>query len=327
MAPERRIFHPESPITIALDIDDTLGSMVLKDDLDNDYISWFRENDLIVDAIEKHIIHPGVIEFIRYLYENPNIKFCFFSHGVAERNHPFVSQLLKRALCDKKYKHALSEEEFKLFEEKMKDNIFSRGDCSSSIGGGYYKDLRKVTLKLGGDLRSTILMDDQRSNLSNDQKQNGLIIPYSNHLVFRNIFIKPFGFLGEAEWREPQMRAANHIFCATALLDMVLSIHSKPITQSLFELQYQEDGNSRFELYENNSLYINGLKKLQQFATSTLKFYGHDANEFFGFKKNGHALTNILSHSPFWSVSSIPTEHKKVNESDDSIVKRFCLTL
>lgn len=426
MSLERNL-HPlneksNTRIMIVLDIDDTLASPVFKDDLDKDYMSWFRENDLIVDAIEKHIIHPGVVEFIRYLYENPNIRFCFFSHGEVKRNDLFVSGLLKRALCDKSYKHCLNENEFKLFEKNIKENnIFSRNDCSKSRGGGYHKDLKTVTLKLGGDLNSTILIDDQRCSLSHGQKHNGLIIRYADDLIYKDTFTKPFfedSFI--EDWCHDNMRSANHIFYLTGLLEKVLSFQTKPITQSLFELQYIEDGEEhlwlekygaalvsfknreslsdieilknishhhdnvpvliylveskeliifgkpdaihwefisldlspslidkfnfpqvdaastlleqshgfhlyyeemalrdeinkkhghteinyepRFDLYDDVSLYLSGLKTLNKFSTTPLEFYGYHANQFFGLdkaieKNDSENLTNVSGHS------------------------------
>lgn len=415
---------PSIHIMIALDIDDTLASPIEEDDLKKNYMSWFRENDLIVDAIAKHIIHPGVIEFIRYLYEHPNIKFCFFSHGEAKRNHPFVSQLLKRALCDKKYKHAMTEKEFKDYEESIQAHIFSRNDCSYKRGS-YYKDL-KITLKLGCELDSTILIDDQRTNLSNGQKRHGLIISYADDIVFKDASEKPFDDSLTEQWcRADNIRSVNHIFYVAGLLEKVLANPSRPITNKLFELQYKEDGveslwlekygvalttvknresmdisalksisyqydnipvlirvfdtnellifgkpnardwsltsldsrfiekfnfpcvfnesrllerpynfedfrqdemalhdeiksknghtvikyEPRFDLYKDKSLYVSGLQTLQRFATTPLEFYGYDANQFFGLKKD----ITMTDAPTFWAKLTKSMKRKETN--------------
>jgi len=418
MAFERRASPSETkqsiPKRIALDIDDTLMSPVSEKDLKKDYISQFLEKNLIITAIEPHIVHPGAIEFVRYLYylcRTFNLTFCFFSHATVDVNLLRVPELLKRALCNKEYKYALNEEEYKLFEKEMKEkNIFSRDDCTPLSGGRYYKDLKK-TLRPGDDLRSTILIDDQRSSLSNGQKANGLIIPYADESLFNSTF--------SGKWcSDDDFLAVNHIFYVTGLLDKVFSLHSKSITELLFELQYKEDGINHFwlyhqdialvtfekqrsleisklkmisdqhdnipvlikikekqeviifgkpngvdwaltplnpnliktirfpeassesnlfkksrifyeddidtlqkeiedkkghvslkyepiyDLYDDKSLYVNGLKILQQFATNDLNFYGQNANNFFGLKKapiqNGYGLKNMSGYFSFW---------------------------
>ena len=157
-------------------------------------------------------------------------------------------------------------------------------------------------------MNSTVLIDDQGSNFGNGQKKNGLIIEYADALLFDYT-------LFEDTCMDAGVRSVNHIFYVTGLLERLFSSSSRPITQSLFELQYNENGQPRFELCEDNSLYVNGLKTLQQYASQSLEFYGYDANKLFSFAatKDRGDLTNVSGYSPFWSVSNKSNQPKETD--------------
>src|SRR3990167_9685619 len=93
-----------SHVHLVIDIDHTLAcafesTKALKSALVvNPHLHYFLENNLIIDALMPHLLHPGVIEFIQYIFKIPHISLSFFSSAFEERNVIFVRELLIRSL-------------------------------------------------------------------------------------------------------------------------------------------------------------------------------------------------------------------------------------
>lgn len=245
LAPETK---SNQPIKIVIDLLDALASPLLKKDLEKKYLDWFKKNNLIINVNGNDILlHPGAIEFIRYLYEKDNVTLSFFNYEEAEINKVIVSKILKRALCDKAYKHTLSEEEFSLFfEEKIKNNIFSRGDFI--FKDAYFIDL-KTTLKPSEDLNSTLLISPNREILRICQRKHGFTIGYADARLFKLASEEPYE--GYFEIYKDDLRGVNHLYYTTGVLEKLFSSHSTSIAQSLLELQYKEDGTDPYWLHRN----------------------------------------------------------------------------
>lgn len=294
-------------INIVLDIDYVLATPLEELGLDRFFIQWQKKQRLILNAGMDHILHPGVLEFIRYLYQMPNVRICFFSAGLKERNKDFVEKLLIKALGDERYQE---------IKDQVSKNIFSRDDCTMLSSVSYKKNLN-VILQPEDKLDSTILIDDTRENILPNQTPNGLIT------------LRPvINILDEAD-DDFALRSSNQIFYVVGLLQKLFSIKSDSISQNLFKLQYKNAGKNAAWLEEtglalltlSNKEELDSIAHLSEIAKSydNIPLLIKLGNEFFLFGKPDGTewkLTklnknNIERYIPFPETG----EHEKIEHA------------
>jgi len=174
---------------IVLDID---GVLACKSVETIEQANFFKNKGAILTAIKTHYIFPGVIEFIKLLFQTENVKVSFFSSGDKKRNVIFVDQLLKLALSEAKYN-----------ETKSKVCILSRDDLTEPTNeerkkqrvlydlrpGNMQKDISKA-LGEGDFLENAVLIDDDRSYVACGQAKNILFVPESKNRNFERLSSK-----------------------------------------------------------------------------------------------------------------------------------------
>src|SRR6185437_510731 len=147
-------------IYIIFDIDEVLATILTENQEEGSFFDWFNTRNLIINAILPHIIHPGVVELMQYLFDLPNVNVRFFSAGMKIRNELFVEKLLIRALGKEKCDAI-----------KIDELIASRDDLEK-YDWGYRKNIRKV-IQSKEDLGRAILIDDKSRNIKKSQIVNG----------------------------------------------------------------------------------------------------------------------------------------------------------
>ncbi len=184
-------------INVVLDID---GVLACKSAGNIEAASFFKNKGAILTAIKTHYIFPGVIEFIKLLFETEGVRVSFFSLGDESRNEVFVKKLLKLSLGKNKY------EEIKETVSILSRNNFI--ECGREWQEHYrlynlrpgkkQKDLSKV-LKGEEELKNTILIDDDSSYVACGQAKNFLSLPATERSDYQRLLGKyelyqPSGF-------------------------------------------------------------------------------------------------------------------------------------
>ncbi len=271
-----------SPIHIVLDIDQVLANPFPKLNLqtvleENPYLKDFADKNLLINAIFPHMIHPGVIEFIQWIFKIPNVKVSFFSAHMEARNTELVKQLLILAL-GKDY-------------DIIKDNVgvFSKKDiviCKEGSKqfnldyGELKKDLRKV---LNTDnLDNVILIDDDPSYIFSGQERNVMVVPavYDSPFYDFNRDAKEFpNDMGR------HMLSMNRIFCIVEMLKRILDAKNNCLADNLLSFQYKSNPDGTYvlnrEIFKEHQFYLDGLRELQK-INPKLEFYGGElAKEYF----------------------------------------------
>lgn len=255
-----------TPVHFVLDIDDTLASGFDEKSFESyKFLKWFKERNLVIHAIKPHILHPGVIEFIQYLFQIPNVRISFFSSGIEERNIPFVRELLTRSLGADRY-------------EKVKDSvsIFSKNDLiprppedeGKQFGllfGNMKKDLNK-TLKRGESLSSTVLIDDDMSYVHYGQEKNLLLVPFSSATYIFSSDLKGM-------FMDKDLNRANHIFYVAGMIKAALQQGREKLAETFQILQCRTDEESYRKDFINKQYFLDGLQELQK-INPKLDFYG-----------------------------------------------------
>ncbi len=185
---------------VVLDIDGVLAARNA-DCLEN--AIFFKNKGMIMTVIKTHYIFPGVIEFIKFLFETKDVKVSFYSSGAEIRNVDFVKNLLKICVEKSKYK-----------ELKKKITILSKNDLVNCMQyesneqyrlygispGSNQKDIKKVILKDGGLLENSVLIDDDKSCIACGQAKNILLVEATKAKNFSKLksnhkFCQPNGYV------------------------------------------------------------------------------------------------------------------------------------
>lgn len=176
-------------VNIVLDIDGVLACTSVKN---IQQAKFFKNKGAILPAIKTHYIFPGVVEFVKLLFQTENLKISFFSSGQKKRNIIFVDQLLKFALPELRYQ-----------EIKSKVCVLSREDLIESgreEGEKHYKlyDLcpgikqKDISKALGESdpPENAVLIDDNYSYVACGQAKNILFVPESENKNFEKLSSK-----------------------------------------------------------------------------------------------------------------------------------------
>lgn len=222
---------------VVLDLDDVLTTHIEKRHRNERFAVWFRERHLTVWAAGyEHIVHPGVVEFLRFLYqnkhENGEIRVRFFSSAVAQRNFEFVIAVLILALGKDHAAKYIAEIEKQITDPLAEKIVFSRDDIDDVRRINKKNLLKTCSL---AELESTILIDNERSNIYHNQLPNGLITQYADEQIFEQEF-----YVSRVISDGSYLENANQIFYVVGLLKKLLAEKSSSITQALFNLQYQK---------------------------------------------------------------------------------------
>ncbi|MBA3660345.1 MAG: hypothetical protein H0W64_01315 [Gammaproteobacteria bacterium] len=275
------------PIQIVLDIDDVLATGFHSSNLqklleDHPYLKDFEDLNLLINAVFPHMIHPGAIELIQWIFQIPNVNVSFFSSGEETRNTAFVKELLTLALGDS--------------FDKIKDNIgvFSRQHLVVSkeeetknqfklfkiYHGSMKKDLSKI-LNID-NLDNAILIDDDSSYIACGQERNVMVVPGADEYPFYEFYRDANEF---PDCMEKNILSMNHIFYIAGMLSRIFNTKNNCLADNLFCLQYKSnaDGTHEYDGSIHNELqfYLDGLSELQK-VNPKLEFYGGElANEHF----------------------------------------------
>lgn len=286
VAENKKLREISEKLHVVLDIDNTVstGERASDEDSVKKYLSDFKKYGITQDVLQfpvkekgsesvvvLQVLHPGAIEYVKWLHHELGARISFFSSGIEERNTPFAKEFLSLALGTVEY-------------GRIKDSVsvYSRGDLISStetlkriqvqnfggwMYGNYKKDL-KVTLKNGGDLTHTILVDDDKSYICPGQETNSLIASSISSLYnFKSRGIE-------------DLLRLNNIFYITGILKNALemTLQGGSFLNNLFKLQFKAKDLFTYESIWSISedrfqYYVDGLKELQK-INPHLKFYG-----------------------------------------------------
>lgn len=244
---------PSNPLVdVVLDIDATLATGSTQD------FKQFPQDQIITAASYPHFIHPGVIEFIRYLYSpGLNIRVSFYSAGASERNLPFVKELLIRALGRARYNEIRTSVKVLSRDYMVRDQKHSAKDLKLIL---QYQNSTNTH-----DLSQVVLVDDNTDFVHTGQHRNLLRVPF---LTLEVIELDDRNIL--------KLFRMNHIFYVTGLLKHILN--HNPVTRELYELQFdsaEKDGQlflSKSLDVQRSEFYYTGLQQLQEFNPG-LQFY------------------------------------------------------
>lgn len=317
-------------INIVFDLDDTIvtgfdeeGEALEKK---HPWINLFKKNNLYLEAIKPHIIHPGVIELLQLLDTIPNVKISFFSSGIKERNEILVEKLLCQSLGKTRYE-SIKNQIIICSKDKLTalKNGREQYDNYGIYKGNYKKDLTHISNQQG-TLDRTILIDDDTSYCYYGQEKNVLNTLYADDLTFSHIYAsrknRPLDI-------EEHNHCANHVYYITGLLitlfEIVKNDKTKTLRDVLFEIQYKKNDNPSIfkprmefnnKLFENENYYQLGLKELQK-INPDLRLFSPDY--FLGetFKVSGqHRLCGKRKHPTADSddTSAPPSKKQKTDE-------------
>lgn len=176
-------------INVVLDIDGVLACTKAKD---VQHAAFFKNRGAIITAIKTHYLFPGVIEFMKSLFQTEGVRVSFFSAGQEERNRLFVDELVKLSVPEEKYAElrsqvtVLSEEDLTMCSAEKKGEHRERYSVRM---GEEQKDIRLV-LKEGESLNQAVLIDDRISFAAFGQIQNLLYVPQTEEEHYERLLGK-----------------------------------------------------------------------------------------------------------------------------------------
>lgn len=279
-------------VNIALDIDDTLAKCfeVAEKEFDEyKFIDWFKKRNLVMNVIKPHILHPGVLEFIQYLFQIPDARISFYSSGKEIRNIPFVQELLTRSLGAERYEKVKNS--VSIFSTLEPNKLEHRMKQTGLFFGNKKKELSKI-LKPGESLSSTVIIDDDPSIIPLDQEKNLLLIPCFGgaYSVFSSLTKVDYKYGGH------EINSANHIFYAVGLLKAALNMGRDKLDDNLKALQFGSNDVSYDLIYQNKKYFLDGLQELQKFNPE-LEFYGGAAVKEFYLESSAKASLALTTPS------------------------------
>lgn len=270
-------------IIIALDIDDFLASMEIKDLHKKewlDLVHYRRDNFINVEfnyndnyyQVE-HLLTPGCIEFLRFLFEHEYIRVAFFSSGVHARNIDFAKKVVQTSINvggDSTWMNrydVYSRED--CFNAERLNHYMSRDICNKfqpeKFFGNYKKDMRVICFgreeyqelyrrtlenpsvllpdyeKNENLLKNMVLVEEDPSYLFPGQEKNMLLCP-----TFRHPYHNMVNYCGDdtpynpKDWRD-DFKSINTIFYATGVLKHIFERHFSDGTP-IPEILWQEQG-------------------------------------------------------------------------------------
>lgn len=153
---------------IVLDIDGVISGPHLSAKYDP--LFFLRKGHILI-ALKTHYIFPATIEFLQFLYRQPNIRVSFFSSGSKERNRLLVNQLLQKTLLKEAYEKMEPETAI-----LSKEDLIENRDEDTKTDTPYYpgpkqKDLSKV-LRPGESIEDALLIEDNSHYATVGQYKN-----------------------------------------------------------------------------------------------------------------------------------------------------------
>ena len=287
-----------SSIHIVLGIDDTIAKRLhSKDALKEVQYDWFKERNLIIYAIHPHIIHPGAIEFIRFIIEKiPRSKLSFFSNAAEERNHLFVDELIKKAFPNN---FEAIRKNISVFSEQ---HLIRENTQNNQLSNGSYKKCLKTILKENFNSDTTLLIDDDPSYVTTDQVKNCLVTYCNSN--FHSISDDKDTLLNRYD-------EANHLFYLVGVLKKLLDDESSSLTERLFHFQYGNQSDTKItsndsidrSRIEKLSYYLSGFEELRKINPGT-QMYGNLAQQIKSFRQG-------FISSFFKTKTTFPEEDEK----------------
>lgn len=265
--------HHFGEIDIVLDIDQTIAIPFENDAAlpHQRILKWFKNNNLYIEASVKHLLYPGTLEFIRYLFSIPNVNVHFYSAGTQSRNVPFVKQLLENSLGQAKYKDI--KEKTHVYSTQDEENLpyarttFAGKYLLENFGINIGKEDNPTKVKdlfrlKGGFLSSkslanVILIDDNPSYLAScAQVSNLLIVPRNEELFYSG----------------PDHKSQNgldHIYYLVGLLEHAIQLGGPSLAGNLFNIQYAKTAPLKYQSVAHQlglkpDYYHIGLLRLRQ---------------------------------------------------------------
>lgn len=291
---------------IFFDLDGTLVSQVKKHD--RAWTQEFQQKRLYVTAYGDYIIHPGVIECLRWLHLQ-GIETGIYSAGDKERNIKLVEKIYAKAFQNPIY-HASTPIIPVSSREHMR--------------GSPFKDL-KDWLKLGENINQMLLVDDDKRYQHPEQRANFMQITPATDEIFAQVYQK----------KPPHavQRAVDHIYCAVGIIAQAIKIAEKTgctLTAGLAEvleptvvsqttlptnIENSEHSNT---LFQYQTYYAKGLKKLKA-INPQLQF--STAGRIFSDEYTLHPSTYPLMATPADDAGHAATTQKPANKPPNVLTK------
>lgn len=236
---------------IILDIDEMLATDFVSPTKMQDfkYISNCGNSKRFLQALRPHFLHHGVLEFIKVLFNIPNIQLYFFSSDTEERNVVFVKELLK---------HVFGEKD--AHENFAKCKVYSKHHCTA-IDPAVKRRKKNLTV-ISQDkifLDNAILIDDNLNNICEGQEKNFLhVLPvYPEDIQLTD--------QSDDEYKKSELfKKTNHIFYAMGMLLKSFDLTNNiSLTEALTKC--------KLESQNNIEIYMHGLMFLQK-INADLKF-------------------------------------------------------
>lgn len=267
-------------INVVFDIDETIatGFPDTKEDEIPEWAKIFKVNDLYIDAIAPHIIHPGVKELIQFL-DKMNVKISFYSSGPKERNEIFVEKLLCKALGEKRYQELKKSNQVKIISELVSSDKAKGQEQARLYGDNFHrdqgvkKDLQKAVEKID-NIDWSVLIEDTLAYGYYGQEKNLLKVPLVQPRNFESLH---YYFNAKEEPLKSDLedifRRTNNIFYAAGVFFSALEkalTENISLKDALFQIQFIKNGNQNesemiynHKVSQNINYYDFGLQKLK----------------------------------------------------------------
>ncbi|MEI8365908.1 MAG: hypothetical protein WCF65_05770 [Parachlamydiaceae bacterium] len=186
-------------LNIVFDIDDVLTCTSAKV---AERALFFKNKGAILTAVKTHYVFPGVIEFMKLLFQTEHVKVSFFSAGAKHRNDKFVEELLTLSLGELKYNEVKHRVRILSHEDLTRS---SPRECRKAFDlfgiepwENSQKDISKV-LEEGDLLENAVLIDNSAENAACGQIQNLLYVAPTSITNYRKLhqkigFYNPDGY-------------------------------------------------------------------------------------------------------------------------------------
>lgn len=246
------------------------------------FLSFAAKQNLMIDACFIHLIHPGAIELLQYLFRVAKVKVSFFSSGEESRNTPLVKALLTRALGALEYQDIKGQVKIYSRYHRVKVDTSAPNNQlllkQAALLGGDISFIKKDLLYCDPSLSlsNAILIDDDAGIIALGQEKNWLKTPGADLNDFQDLHEHEnhMKFLSDTRL-VAALYKVNHIYYVAGLVQWLLS-QDAPVPEALYTLQFDkvEVGTIKpHQIHKRPDVYCEGLKLLQQFNPS-LAFHG-----------------------------------------------------
>lgn len=276
----------------------------------------YRKCNLVLETTHyAYIIHPGVLELIRFLDAIPYVNISFFSSKRDKNeNARRVEELMCRAVGEERYNLVKHLTKIGCYDDIVKVSSESSWLQVADFGlsfAEYKKDIQKFLNLTKEDLRWAVLVDDDETYVALGEEKNILRV-----LVLDDFHFEGFKLYGRRKSDFEYFFRMNHIFYIAGVLQTILNrvkTENKKPCDILFEMHYDkvsvvENGETKIKYKFNKNIKQffsdpNLLMSYYELGLETLRKVNPDLH-FFTYK-NFYGNSNFQNTRPSSIVLNI----------------------